>query len=387
MKDEEIVGRASEIKILKETLKSSESEFLAIYGRRRVGKTYLINKFFSGKGTYFEVTGQKDGLLQDQLEIFINAYSKYFYEGLQLRTPVSWREAFQLLDNKIQSSPKSKKFVIFLDELPWLASRKSNLMQVIDHFWNSIWSKMPNVILIVCGSAASWMIDRLINAKGGLYNRLTKVIHLQPYSLKGTQEFLHHKGIDLKPMQILDIYMAFGGIPHYLKQIRKGKSAMQNINDVCFQEDGVLYTEFNRLFDSLFDHSDTHKSIIREIGSKREGISRDDLIEKTGIKSGGRLNKRLEELESSSFIQSYVPLGKKRKDKFYRISDEYTYFYLKWIEHLVERGASGGRAYWKTQSKTQSAITWKGYAFEMVCYKHIDQIRAALDLEEIFCEI
>lgn len=383
----QLVGRDVEEKVLKELLNSKEAEFLAIYGRRRVGKTYLINTFFSDKGTYFEITGQKDGSLENQLENFISMLSKIFYGGIPLKVPKTWKEAFSLLNNQVESIPQSKKMIIFLDELPWLASKKSNLMQALDYYWNSHWSKKSKVILIVCGSAASWMLDYLINAKGGLYNRLTKVMHLKPYRLKQTQEFLNSRGIALKPLQILDLYMAFGGIPHYLKQVKKGKSASQNINEICFQKEGFLYGEFKRLFASLFDHSEIHEAIVRAIASKRNGISRDELIEMTKFSSGGTLNKRLKELEASSFIQSYIPLGKKKKDHYYRVSDEYVYFYLNWIEPLVERGVDGGKAHWRTQSRTQKVISWKGYAFESICLKHIDQIRTSLELDEIYCEV
>lgn len=367
-------------------LESSEAEFLAIYGRRRVGKTHLIHEFFSDKGVYFEITGQKDGKLHEQLENFIIAFSKKFYGGIPLRTPASWKEAFTLLNNEIEKDHGSKKFILFLDELPWLASKRSNLLQVIDHYWNAYWCRNPNFILIVCGSAASWMLDRLINAKGGLYNRITRIILLKPYNLKCTREFLQNRGINLNLTQVLDLYMVFGGIPHYLKQIGKGKSASQIINKVCFQKEGILYGEFDRLFYSLFEHAEQHISIVRSIAKQRNGISRENLIKATGISSGGTLNKRLEELEASDLIQSYVPLGRKRKPHYYRISDEYVYFYLKWIEPLKEKGMEGGKSYWKAQSRTSKVLSWKGYAFENICLGHVDQIKAALDLEDIHCE-
>lgn len=387
MTEKKIIGREYEIKILKELLESNEAEFLAIYGRRRVGKTHLIREFFSGKGEYFEITGQKDGKMQDQLENFIVKFSEQFHKGFTLQTPKNWKEAFGLVNKQAQLIPKNKKFIFFIDELPWLASRKSNLLQALDYYWNSYWSKNEKFILVTCGSAASWMIDHLINAKGGLYNRLTKSILLKPYNLKETKEFLKSRGLNFNNHQVLELFMVFGGIPHYLKQAVKGKSSSQIVDDVCFNEQGLLYDEFDRLFESLFEHHEIHEKIVKAIADQHQGISRDQLIEKTKLSSGGTLNKRLKELEASNFISSYVPLGKKRKDHYYRISDEYTLFYLKWVEKHTYRGVKIVKNYWKNQVKSPKVNSWKGYAFENVCLSHVEQIRLALDLSNIHCDI
>ena len=231
------------------------------------------------------------------------------------------------------------------------------------------------------------MLEHLINAKGGLYNRITRTILLKPYNLKGVHQFLEYRGIYLSHKQVLDLYMVFGGIPHYLKQITKGKSAAQIINRVCFQKEGLLYGEFDRIFYSLFNHAEAHRSIIRAISKQRYGISRKHLIRETGISSGGTLHKRLEELEAAGFIQSYVPYDRKKKDHCYRIIDEYIHFYLQWIEPLKEKGIEGGKSFWQTKVKTPKALSWAGYSFENICLKHVDQIREALDLESINCDI
>ncbi|MBM3197812.1 MAG: ATP-binding protein [Chlamydiae bacterium] len=385
---EKIVGREPEIKLLDTLWASSEAEFLAVYGRRRVGKTYLIREYFSKKKcVYFEVTGQKDGSLQQQLENFIHVFSQTFTRNLPLRTPVSWKEAFDLLTQEIENLSKSRAVVLFFDELPWLATKKSGVMQALDYYWNRFWSRYPQLICVVCGSAASWMLDNLVNAKGGLHNRLTKTILLKPYNLRGVWQFLSHHGIHLTPKQILDHYMVFGGIPHYLKQIEKGKSALQNINRVCFQPDGLLYDEFDRLFQSLFAQAEDSLQIIKAIAKHQHGISREELVFSINMHSGGTLTKRLEELESAGFIQGYIPYGRRVKDRTYRVIDEYCYFYLRWIEPFKRGGVLGGKEYWQTKGKTQSALAWAGYAFENVCFKHVDQIRRALDLQAISCEI
>ena len=264
MTQEKILGRESEIKTLDHLWESSEAEFLAIYGRRRVGKTYLIREYFSRKRCiYFEITGQKDGNLEDQLENFINIFSKTFANGLPLKTPKNWKAAFELLTTELEKISKSQNVVIFFDELPWLATKRSGMLQAIDYYWNRFWSRYSKLTFIACGSDASWMLDNLINAKGGLHNRLTKTILLKPYNLKGVQQFLASRNIHLNSKQILDLYMVFGGVPYYLKQIEQGKSALQNINKICFQIDGLLYDEFNRLFQSLFSNAEDSLLIIK----------------------------------------------------------------------------------------------------------------------------
>ena len=207
---------------------------------------------------------------------------------------------------------------------------------------------MPNMSLIACGSAASWMLENLIQAKGGLHNRLTRRILLEPFNLKDTKNFLKSRSIKLKNKHILDLYMVLGGIPYYLKEVEKGKTPVQIIDNICFDKDGLLFSEFTYLFHSIFEMADTNLTIIKAISKKANGISREELIKMTKISSGGTLNKRLEELEASGFIQSFTPIGKQKRDKFFRVIDEYTLFYLKWISPLKE--SSKGveyKGYWK----------------------------------------
>ncbi|HEU64877.1 MAG: hypothetical protein KR126chlam4_00286 [Candidatus Anoxychlamydiales bacterium] len=387
MPEQNIIGRKNEKETLKGILKTNQAEFLAIYGRRRVGKTFLIREFFSNKGLYFEITGQKDGSIKEQLENFSKIFSNIFLKGISIKSPENWKNAFELLTNQIKKLDRSKKIIFFLDELPWLSNKKSKLMQALDYYWNRFWSTNKNFILIVCGSAASWMLDNLINAKGGLYNRLTRIIHLRPFYLKETKQYLISKNIHLSEKQICDIYMSFGGIPYYLNQIIKGKSATQIINKVCFQKEGILYDEFDKLLAALYDQSDVHYLIIKKIAKTIRGISRENLIKQTKLSSGGRLNKRLKELEISGFIQSYVPYGNKIKNQFYRITDEYILFYFHWILPIKRKGIQANKSYWKAKARTPAVLSWAGNAFEIICLKHVDKILQALDLESISCEV
>lgn len=388
MKFEEVLGRDKEKEVLEDAWNSKEAEFIAIYGRRRVGKTYLVRQYFSEKGVYLEASGAKDKPTHKQLENFMKALSKTFFKDIPLATPASWDAAFDLLTKELQGLPKSKKVTIFLDELPWLATKRSGLLQSIDYYWNLHWCKLPNLLLIVCGSAASWMLEKLIYAKGGLHKRITRKILLEPYKLRETEQFLKSRGIQLNQKQILDLYMAIGGIPFYLKGIKKGLSAAQNINVLCFEKNGLLYDEFRNLFESLFERAETNLTIVREIVKHGNRISREDLIQATGISSGGTLNKRLQELEAAGFIQSFLPFGRTARDHFYRVNDEFSLFHLKWIEpFLKSKEVDHEQGYWQNMVKTPAVSSWAGLAYEAICLKHIAQVRKALGLDKVVCKM
>lgn len=384
---QKIVARHREIELLEKCLNSKNAEFIAVYGRRRIGKTFLIRSFFSTQKNYFEITGMKDGKLSDHLMNFSEALSRKFFNGLPILPPKNWRDAFSLLTSELKKIPKTERVVLFFDELPWLASKKSQFMAHLDYIWNTQWSLMPNLILIVCGSAAFWVIDHLIHAKGGLHNRLTQTILLEPFTLAETNEFLRSKSMRLIKKQVLELYMAIGGVPHYLNAIEKGKTAAENIGNLCFQRNGLLYDEFPTLFRSLFDAAEINLKIIRLIAENRYGISRTKLLDSISLKTGGTFNKRMEELEAAGFIQSFVPYGKKNKDHYYRIIDEYSLFYLKWIEPVVKRGYKVDPvSHWMNKIQTSSYQSWGGYSFEGICIKHVNFIRKALGLDKVACE-
>ncbi len=380
-----IIGRKNEQESLKKIWKSRGAELVAVYGRRRVGKTFLIREFFESQGRYFELAGKKDSPPAEQLKNFAESFSKTFYPGIELRPPKSWRDALNTLTREIEKNP-TKKHLLFFDELPWLATRKSGFIQALDYIWNSYWSRMPNVKVILCGSAASWMLENLINARGGLHNRLTRTILLQPLNLYETQEYLLSRKVRLNEKQLLDLYMSIGGIPYYLNYVEAGKSADQNIQEICFAPNGVLFTEFKRLFESLFQNAELNLRIIREIANKREGIAREELLSKLNIASGGTFNKRLNELQAAGFIQGFIPFRNRKKEQYFRIIDEYSSFYLTWIDPIAERGFPQPN-YWKLCTQSPHWFSWKGYAFESVCLKHLPQILHALRLDTIACEI
>jgi uncharacterized protein len=387
-----LFGREIEKGILDEVYASGRAEFVAIYGRRRVGKTHLIRECYQHRGgVYFEFTGQKDAPLVLQLRNFQESLEKVFYAGKQISTLDSWATAFKILAAALRATPARMpggRNVVFLDELPWMALRKSGLIQALDHVWNTQFSKMPGVILVVCGSAASWMIDKLIHAKGGLHNRLTRQIRLMPFTLPETVAFLAARKLRFGLRAATESYMAIGGVPHYLQLLDKQLSASQNIANLCFTENGPLRTEFTRLFRALFGESETYEKIVRTLAMRRRGMQRDELLSLLKTGSGGGINRRLTELEEAGFIARMTPYNKRRMHATYRVIDPYILFYLRWIENAPGGIFTGsGAKYWLEKSRTPAYAAWAGYAYENLCLTHSALIQKSLGLDHVSCEI
>lgn len=380
-----IVGRVAEKSVLEEAYNSNDAEFIAVYGRRRVGKTYLIKNFFKRKKcVYFQVTGIYKGILGKQLSRFAQEFGAVFYPGASIKTPSGWMEAFDELTRAIAKLPKTEKVVLFFDELPWMVTRKSGVISALEYFWNRHWVNDKRIKLIVCGSAASWIIKEIIKNRGGLHNRITRKIKLLPFNLNETFLYLKKMGYSCNFQQAAKLYMVMGGVPFYLKHIKNGYSVDQNIDQLFFSSDGMFFDEFDEVFSSLFDHSEQYKELAVLIASHKAGISRDILETKSKLTGkGGRLTKRLEDLENTGFIASYTPFGHKKLGLFYRMNDEYCYFYLRWIVDIKNQLKQNRiKKFWGNIVGTPEYFSWLGYVFENICYKHISQIKKALGLGE-----
>jgi uncharacterized protein len=377
-----MVGRQEEIQILDKLLNSEKSELLIVTGRRRVGKTYLIREYFK-ENICFEFIGTQYAEPENQLQKYAVEIEKYFPEISKNISYKNWSDALKHLGDCIGSMRKSKKKkVVFIDEFPWIAQAKSNFLQEFDYWWNA-WASKQNIVVVITGSAASWMIQKVVNNKAGLHNRVTQRIHLQPFTLAETKLFFESKNINLEQYQILQLYMVMGGIPHYLENVAKGESAIQNINRICFQANGLLRGEFNNLYAALFDHADNYVAVVRALAEKWKGLSRQEIINATKFTDGGGLSKILDGLEACGFILKTMPLGKKSKDALYRLIDEYSLFYL----HFIEGSRASSQDVWLQKSAKPQFAIWQGYAFENVCMRHHDAIKAALGISGIYSEV
>jgi AAA+ ATPase superfamily predicted ATPase len=378
-----IVERADEIIQLNEFLKSNRAEFLAIYGRRRVGKTYLIKNYFAKqKCIFLSMTGIQNGTFLEQRTACSSRISQIFYHGAKLETPDTWLKVFELLHNGIKTIHLNKKVVLFFDEFPWMATPRSRLLQALEYYWNQYWSNDKRVKLIICGSLASWIIKNIINNTGGLYNRVTYRLELQPLNLTETKSFLIKKGILLSHHQILSIHRVIGGIPLYLDQLKKGLSANQLIDQLCFSKNGLLIDEIEELFKSLFLDSDIYIKLTREIAKHQYGTTKTELSKKLNIPQSGRLVERLKDLEDAGFIMSFLPYQHRERGTYFRVIDEYTLFYFRWIEPALRsiKKFSTTKNYWLEITKSSAYNAWSGYIFETICYKHVELIREALHL-------
>lgn len=379
-----IIGRSEEQKTLKLLLSSGKSEFLAVYGRRRVGKTFLIRNFFSQSPcVFFHSTGIQKGSAKKQLEQFSKQIGLTFFGGASINPSSNWLGAFEELNKAMHQIASNKTVVLFFDEFPWMATRRSGLLEALEYYWNRYWDHDPRIKLIICGSTASWVIEKIINNKGGLYNRVTRTMQLVPFTLYETKEFLASRKVRLNHRQILELYMVLGGIPHYLALVTPGLSAQQTIEMLCFQQTGELVSEFEKLFSSLFKNADIYISLIRRIVKSRYGISQTQLIKKSRRTKGGTWVKRMKELEDAGFVLSFLPYGHQEKGVYYKIADEYTLFYLHWVEPYRGsiRKRTKSRGFWLSKTQSPGWKSWSGYSFEAVCHKHIPQIQKALKID------
>ena len=374
-----VIGRKSEIRELENLYRSDRPEFVAIYGRRRVGKTFLIKQALKGRIT-FQHTGvspvdQEKGKsrMKIQLESFHYSLLNHGLEGYT--TPKSWMEAFFQLEQLLTKLDDGSRQVVFIDELPWMDTPRSGFLPAFESFWNGWCSGRDNMMLVVCGSATSWILGNLSRSRGGLYGRLTDEIKLSPFTLKECEEYFAHEGIALSRYDIVQAYMVFGGIPYYISHFQKGQSLEGNIDKILFGRTPRLKDEFDRLFNAIFGNPEDCKKIIRLLATRHGGFTREEIAKATGLPLGGGLTDTLNALTESDFVQRYVPYGKSGKSEHYKLIDNFCLFWLKYVE------PNTADASFMTDNLTSDIMKgWRGVAFEEVCWQHIAQIKRALEI-------
>lgn len=374
--DDDIIAREEERKLLLELYNRKSSELISITGRRRVGKTFLVDTLFEGK-IDFRLEGVQNEPRQHQLYNFGDIMAKLRGTSRAEATPENWQFAFFSLVDYLETIDKEEKLLVFFDELPWLATHKSKFLSAFSYFWNS-WAVRRNIMVIICGSAASWINNKVVRHKGGLHNRLTKRIHLEPFNLYEVQKYLISRNFDLSVYDITEIYMTLGGIPFYLNEVLPNLSVAENIDRLMFSPNGMLHDEFSRLYPALFDNSEGHIEVVKALSAHFYGLDRQQIIKLTSLTDGGGTTKILEELEFSGFIKEMYVYGKKSRYRRYRLIDEYSNFYLKFIEPN-KRNLTG----WEDLRGKQNYITWRGYAFENLGLRHINQIKKALGISGV----
>lgn len=376
-----MIGRKQEIRKINFLLNSNRSEFLAVTGRRRVGKTFLVDSLLR-EYYCFSMTGIQNSNMTAQLINFGVKLAEY-QETYSPTTPKNWQFAFLELKQYLKTLDKNQKQVIFIDELPWVSTPRSGFIQMLAHLWNDYLSKETHFILVICGSATSWITKKIINDAGGLHNRVTEIIHLHPFSLSETNAFLQSKGLRFTHQEIAKIYMTLGGIPFYLENLRRGESFAVAIERICFSPRGLLRNEYNNLYQALFNHSDIHQAIVAILANHQYGKTHTEILEKIGIKATGSYQRAIEELIVSDFVMEQTPFGKKKRGALYRLIDEYSIFYHRFIKNQTKYV----RGVWQQVAASQNYKIWAGYAFETLCHKHIDEIKQALGIAAVYAEI
>ena len=377
-----MIGRTLETEELNDLYDSDKAELVAIYGRRRVGKTFLVDQTFKGRFVFRHAgiaPGEEDssGQMKAQLDEFY--HSLLLYGMKKSSVPENWIEAFFMLEQLLEEKDNGTRQLVFLDELPWMDTPRSGFMTAFEGFWNIWGCHRDNLMVIVCGSANSWILDNLINSHGGLYNRVTYEIKLLPFTLKETEDFFEDKCPGMSRYDITQSYMIIGGIPYYMGYYKKGLGLAQNIDRLFYVDNAKLKTEFCRLFSSIFDKPELVERIVRLLSTRNYGYTRNEIAENLGVSTGGWLTKGLNALVAGDFVTRYVPFAEKGKKEHYRLTDPFCIFYLKFVDGMT--GADEN--YWQKNYNAQPAISWRGIAFENVCFNHVRQIKKALGIEGV----
>ena len=377
-----LIGREREIKELNRLYDRNRADLVAIYGRRRVGKTFLVDETFGNRITFrhagLSPADQPQGTM-------LNAQLEHFYRSLKdqgmekAEKPSSWMDAFYQLQQFLKARDDGKRQLIFLDEMPWMDTPRSGFMQAFEGFWNNWACHRKNIMVIVCGSANSWILDHLVNNHGGLYNRVTYEIKLSPLSLRECEQLLEENGVRFSRYDIAQSYMIFGGIPYYLGYIDSELSLAQNVDHLFFSGSARLSNEFVRLFDSVFDDSELTRSVIRLLYTRNSGYTRKEIIEKLHISNGSRISRALHALTAGDFVIKYVPFGMGKREAHYKLTDPFCLFYL----HFVAEHTALADDYWQQRVTSQPVVIWRGYAFENLCFNHIPQIKRALGISGV----
>lgn len=379
MDNTEIIGREEERELLRRTYESGVNEFVVVYGRRRIGKSFLINKYFEGQFAFYMT-----GLYQKPKNFLLSSFAValHEYSGIERPVPKNWMQAMTQLKEHLANQPKGKRMVVFIDEMPWLDTPKSDFYAAFEWFWNGWAANQNNLMMIVCGSATTWITEKLLNDKGGFFNRATLRIALRPFTLHETEQYLKSKNIVFSRREIAECYMTMGGIPYYLKQISPSLGYNANIDQMFFGQNPLLDGEFKALFNTLFKNPEPYTSIVEALSKKNMGLVRKEIIAATRLSDNGVLSRLLDDLCASGIVSAYNYFGSAKKDTVYQLCDFYTLFYLRFV-----KGRSGrDEHFWTLTIDNTSRRAWAGYTFELLCKYHIAQLRRAIGISDVLTE-
>lgn len=368
-----IIGRMVERKRLDKCMNANQAQLVIVYGRRRVGKTFLINQYFNGRFD-FKLTGAYAQTKETQLRYFATELNRQ--SGEKAPVPKDWIEAFEQLREYLSSLAPEEKHTVFFDEMPWMDTQRSGFLPAFEWFWNDWGSAQDNLIFIVCGSSTSWMVEKFAENKGGLFHRQTCRLYLKPFNLYETEKYLQSRGIEWSRRDIAECYMIMGGVPYYLSLLDPELAVSANIDNLFFRKRAELWDEFDHLYQTLFTNSDQYIKIVEQLSRKRTGLTRCEIAEKTKLPANGVLSKMLRDLTDSGFVRKYVYYGRKSKDTLYQLSDYYSLFYYRFIKN----GFGKDEHFWSNTLDNPARRAWAGLTFEQLCKDHTAQIKKKLGI-------
>ena len=374
-----MVGREEEIEELRMIAEGDRSCLVVVYGRRRIGKTFLIREAFNYSFT-FSHTGMEKGTMAEQLRQFRESLVDYGWTDCPV--PRTWIEAFALLKRFLAGRGTGRK-IVFIDELPWMDSPRSSFLRAFEHFWNGWCSARKDIVLIVCGSATSWMTQKVLRNKGGLFNRASRTINLQPFALHDCEAYVREKGIVMSRRELVEAYMVFGGVPYYWSLLDKRFSFAQNLDRLYFSPSGELVPEFRRLFESVFRRPEPYLRLVAALGKSSGGMTREELARNAKVCNTGKLTRWLRELEQSGFIKVFLPYGKRKKGAIYQLVDAFVLFHFRFMDTV----RVVGKGFWSMATDLPERRAWEGLAFERVCFMHSREIKEALRIGGVLTEL
>ena len=373
-----MIGRKYEQRVLRELAEEDESRLAVVYGRRRVGKTYLVRETFANRFA-FSHTGVEDGTMKDELFAFWDSLRDF---GWECERPGDWFDAFGELKKYLSQLPEGRK-IVFFDEVPWMDTRRSGFLKVFEKFWNGWASARHDIFLIVCGSAASWMVKKVLHHRGGLFNRSSRQLYVKPFHLHECELMVAERGLGMDRRDIVSAYMVFGGSAYYWSLLDKSESLAQNIDRLFFFTGGELANEFHRLYRSLFSNPEPYIAIVTALGTKKTGMTRDELAEAGGLSNNGNLTECLENLELSGFLRRYSVGGNGKRGAVYQLIDNYTIFYFKFVKGNLRKDVH----FWSHNLNSPVRYAWEGLSFERVCFEHVECIKAALGISGVVSSV
>ena len=362
------VGRKKELSLLEESYLSSKSEIFTVYGRRRIGKSTLIEIFARQKPNFFSFEGIEGQNSSFQIKHFTEMLKKQLQDPLLSSIQFqSWDAVFTYVSERLMTKTRpNEKIIFFLDEIQWMAAGRSSFISLLKYYWDNYWKK-SNVLMILCGSIASFMVNKVVHSKA-LYGRIDHEILLKGLHPFEAKAFFadKHKSTE----EILKYYLILGTIPKYLEYINPSRSFQWNMNKLFFSSHGSMINEIKKIFYSQFKESTIYFDIVKLLKSGPLALS--EICTRLKIKSGGGLKRYLTNLENAEIIRSHVPFNRKANSRLkkYVLSDEYLNFYFKYLEpnlRIIEESES--EKLFETLTKNSFDV-WLGFAFEKFCIKH-----------------